>query len=35
VRGAVLGSVSLALLRRARTPVLVVKTRRLREPAAA
>jgi len=35
VRGAVLGSVSLALLRRARTPVMVVKTRRLREPAAA
>jgi nucleotide-binding universal stress UspA family protein len=35
VRGAVLGSVALALLRRARTPVLVVKTRRLHEHAAA
>jgi nucleotide-binding universal stress UspA family protein len=35
VRGALLGSVSAALLRRARTPVLVVKTRPLRERAAA
>ena len=33
--GALLGSVSRALLRRARRPVLVVKTRRLREHAAA